>query len=270
MLDVGRLESLIDLELGAAHRLTRVIVTIGAEDRVELAVERDGSRRTGTVDVRSASDAERTIALYVGELARNAERSAPPAPPPAPQRTPIGTGPPSIAGGGQTESPSRLRAHVLAAMGGRWMIDGGALMLTPHLEGGVVWRDDFRFGALARYGYASADDRIGSVSAHHVSGGLAATVRFVSTESFEAWTGPRAELGFVTAKGRGTGESSASSVSFAGTWTLEARAVFGSIAVVGSLDLGWMGHGLELRADDRTILRLSGPFIGANAGFALR
>ena len=276
-LDVAKLEGLVRLELGERGGAARVVVTIVDADRAEVTLARLGADRPpeeprrGVVELRGAADVERTIALFVGELARTAE---PPPAAPAPATTPAPATPAPTAEAAQPTPPadsasSRLRATVLASFGARWTASGGAIVLTPHLEGGVVVRDALRLGAIARYGSASADDPIGSVSAHSGSGGLAATLRLASSGGLALWTGPRAEIGVVAARGDGPGASSASSLVLSAAWAIEARAALGPIDGVLALEGGWLGRGLELRADDRTVLELSGGFAGASLGVGL-
>jgi len=157
---------------------------------------------------------------------------------------------------------------VLAALGARWLTADGALLLTPHLEGGVVLRDALRLGVLARYGHASADDPLGTVSAHAASGGLAASLRLASTTSVALWTGPRAEIGVITARGEGTGASSASSLLLSAAWAIEGRVALGPLDALVAVEGGFLGRGLELRADDRSILELSGGFTGVSLGLS--
>ena len=238
--------------------------------RAEITLVREGEPRRGVVELRGAADVERTIALFVGELARGtAEPAAAPTatPPPAAPATPAPPLTPEPATTGPA-SPARLRATLLAAFGARWLTSGGATVLTPHVEGGVVIREVLRFGVLARYGHASAEDPIGSVSAHAASGGLAATLRLASTGSLALWTGPRAEIGVITARGDGAGASSASSLLLSAAWALEGRAALGPVDGLLAVEGGFLGRGLELRADDRSILELSGGFGGVSLGLS--
>jgi hypothetical protein len=292
-LDRARLESLVHLELGDRADDARVIVTIASgNERAEIVLEAQGERRQGAVELRGASDVERTIALLIGELARNT--SMPPAPTstpapspttatpatapptsnatPTPTPTPTPTAPTATTttSGLRGAAPPRIRAHVLGAMGARWLSSDGALLLTPHIEAGVVVNDTLRLGGVARYATAGADDPLGSVRAHTATGGLAATVRFASSGRLAAWTGPRFELGYATARGEGTGGASASALLASGGWAVEGRASLGPLDALLVLDAGWLARGLDLRADDRTALALSGAFVGVSLGLGLR
>ena len=117
-----------------------------------------------------------------------------------------------------------------------------------------------------RYAYASSDDVLGSVRAHLVSTGLAATYVVASSATFALATGPRVELGIVAGSGEGTNADSATAASFAGVWEVELHLRLGGLALVGSVEGGSILRGVDLRADDRNVLHLSGPFVGLAVG----
>jgi len=279
-LDVTKLEALVRLELGDRESTTNVIVTLksaSAEsaESADVLLMRGGDSRTGSVELRGSADAERAIALFVGELARSdgapppppAVAATPPKPAPAPEPPPAGEAP--NAAEDRTEasgSTSTLRPALAGQMGLRLMGSGGAIVFTPHLEGGITVLDVVRLGVLARYGYATSDDPLGTVTVHTVSGGLASTVRVLSGSRFSAWTGPRFEVGTMAGSGDGAGQRTASSLALFVAWVLEGRMRIGGYDAILGVEGGSVGGGLDLRADDRSVLSLSGGFVGLSAG----
>jgi hypothetical protein len=81
--------------------------------------------------------------------------------------------------------------------------------------------------------------------------------------------GPRLEAGFIAASGDGSHASSATGFTLAAAYEAELRVrVARSLSIVIAIDGGIHWFGLDLRADDRTVLDLSGLFGGASAGLA--
>lgn len=265
--DVAKLEALVRLELGERESATNVVVTLAREDRADIVVVRGGESRTGSVVLRGSADAERVIALFVGELARN--DGAPPEPPP-PAAAPASGGSDGAADDTQVDVSGVMRPAFAAHMGVRAMGAGGALVLTPHLEGGLTMLDFVRLGVIARYGYSTGDDPLGNVSVHAFGGGLTASVRVASGSSrFSCWMGPRAEVGRMIGSGDGAGQRTASSTALSLAWAVEGRMTLGSYDAILGIEGGWVGGGLDLRADDRSVLSLAGSFVGVSAGFGL-
>jgi hypothetical protein len=257
--DARALDELVSLELGEAREGARVVVRI--EDRRALVeVLTEGERRSGTVALPD-SEVERTIALFVGELARrpNSADPAEPAPPPDdPLPTPIPQARPD-------DQDDDVRVYVLGTMGVRWLTSGGHLVPTPRIEGGVLIGDALRLGAVARYAWADADDVLGSANVLAVTGGFAAT--WAVTDALG--TGPRVELGAFSARGEGQNAGTASAVAISGAWELELRArLTRTLALLFAAEAGWYARGIELRADDRALLELSGGFLGVSIGAA--
>jgi len=225
--------------------------------RADVEVDVDGTKRRGAVDL-PERDTERTLALFVAELARTSDAPPPPAPTPTP---PPEKPPPS-------ERPSSDDSHlaILATMGGRILFRDGSLILTPRAEVGWQW-SRLRVGGIARYGTVGGDDPLGSVRAHLLTLGLAASQHLSPESSFSIAHGPRVEAGFVTAKGSGTNGANARAFNATAAWELEARAIVARpVTLVFAIDLGILFPGLDLRADDRTVIDLAGPFASASVG----
>lgn len=110
---------------------------------------------------------------------------------------------------------------------------------------------------------------LGSVRAHVVSPGLAASYAIVSAGRMRLVTGPRAEIGALFGSGTGANESSTTKVSFAVAWELELHLDLGAFSAVVAAEGGSFLRGVVLRADARDVLDLSGPFAGFSIGAAL-
>jgi hypothetical protein len=140
------------------------------------------------------------------------------------------------------------------------------LFVSPRLEAAIAPIEPLRLGVVARYAFATGDDPLGTVRAHAFAGGVSATWRFVSTVGWSAGTGPRVELGGIWARGDGVGGSRASGLSLAGAWEIEGNArVARTMELTAGLELGWL-RGVDLYADDRRVLGLTGAFGGASIG----
>ena len=266
--DARALDDLVKLELGGVAPLDAVSVRLDG-DRAEVTVTRSTKTRTGSV-VLPAKSPERTLALFIGELARRFETEPDPEPesesPPAPMATP----PPSTPIAAPPPAPSpptperRTPIYGLATTGARLFASTGSVLWTPRLEAGVLG-NPVRIGVMARYGQARASDGLGDATVHAVNGGFAATLLF---ETFA--TGPRLELGGLFASGDGSHASSKSSIAPAFSWEIEAHLRAADwLDLLLSIDAGWMWNGLDVRADDRRLLEIGGGFIGASLGFAL-
>jgi hypothetical protein len=154
-------------------------------------------------------------------------------------------------------------------MGARIMTTGGALLPTPRIEIGARREDVLRLGAIARYAYASAADPLGTVSAHAIATGAAGTYVLMASRGFALATGPRFEIGAALGSGRGANASATTAFIFAGSWEIEAHVKLGGATLFGALEGGSFVRGVELHADDRDVLHLSGPFAGAALGATL-
>jgi hypothetical protein len=267
--DKRALDDLIRLELGPSTALDRIVVRV-ADGHAEVELHAKERRRRGTVALPRGQE-ERTIALFVGELARRFDAEPEAVPPEPPPLAPVA--PPDLAERPEPAPPpppatrdSELAPFVLATMGARWLAAGGDLVATPRIEAGLSPSRALRLGILARYGYARSSDVLGTARAHLVSGGVAATHSLASAIA----TGPRVEIGGVFARGEGSSGASASAVALVGAWELELRLrVAGAFTMLATVEAGWHARGLDLRADDRTVLEISGPFAGASLGGAL-
>lgn len=146
----------------------------------------------------------------------------------------------------------------------RVMTTHGALLVTPRLE--LAARiAGLRIGLTARYGYSSDDDVLGTARAHLFTGGIAVTDRVFKRGVFGLGTGPRVELGGIAGQGDGANGTSTTAFTIAGSWAVELRAELAPVTVFVAGDVG-VSRGLVLRADQRDVLHLSGPFVGAALG----
>lgn len=261
--DARALADLVELELGPAERtIDRIVVRIEGKAAFVEIIRKDRSR-SGSVAL-ADGQVERTIALFASELARRFE-TEPDAVPTAPS-APAATAPEAAAAPAPSPLGGASRLTLSATMGARLLVSKESLMPTPRVEVGLLVSKTLRLGASARYGYASEDDALGSVHAHALVGGLGATFRFADWVA----TGPRFELGAIAAGASGTNASSASALATSASWEIELCArVFGSFAVVLAPEVGWYLSGLELRADDRSVLEIRGGFLGLSLGGAL-
>ena len=267
-LDRGRLDDLVALELGAT-RVTRVVVDV-SRGRAEVDVEVAAEHRKASVTLASV-EPERALALFIAEIARGTivpERTEPVAPTPAP--TPAAPAPRSTTSPAAPTAP--LRLSILGAMGARVTTARGHVMPSPHLELGVRRNDAFRVGGTLRYAYASADDRLGTVEAHLVAGGVAGSGTLISGPDLALVTGPRLELGAAFGRGEGSNADRATALTVAGAWAFELHLVVdgasGATAFV-SAEAGSFFRGVELHADDRSVLHLTGPWLGFALGAIL-
>jgi hypothetical protein len=276
-LDAHRLDDLVKLELGTTSTSTssststidKVSVRIDG-DRAEVTVVRGGATRSGSVAL-PHGNVERTIALFVGELARRFETEPapePPAkenppPPPPPKAEPAR--PPVLPVPGEPSEHARVGPYGLVSMGARWFARDGSLLATPRLEGGLE-TSAFRLGLSARYAYGRASDPLGTASLHALTFGLSPSLVLGEVVT----TGPRLELGFLSASGEGTRASSTSAFALSAGWEVELDLRIGdSFAVAPAIEAGWMIEGIDVRADDRSVLEIAGPFAGASIGLAL-
>jgi hypothetical protein len=274
-LDAKRLEELVALELGKdAPRVANVTVTVH-DGRSEVDVEVDGEHRTAAVALDRDVEPERAIALFVAELARGTVKPERVEPSVAPN--PVSLGVHAVdrtSKSSSSPSPRPLRFAILGAMGARVTTTRGHLLATPHLELGVARENIFRLGGTIRYAYASADDVLGTVDAHLISGGLAGTLVLTSGSIFALATGPRVELGVAAGRGKSAGDGptiadSTIATTFDAAWALELHSTLGGAALVGILEGGSYLRGVELHADTRDVLHLSGAFAGLSVGIRL-
>ncbi len=158
---------------------------------------------------------------------------------------------------------------VLGTMGARVVTAHGALLATPKVEVGARQDGLLRLGVNARHGYASSDDSLGTVRAHALAGGLAATYVLASGAWLELATGPRFETGLVAGRGDGKNGVSTTVLTLGASWELELHVKVGGLSLLGAVEAGTYFHGIELHADERDALHLSGPFVGLALGAML-
>lgn len=261
-LDRARLDELVALELGAT-RPTRIAVDV-SRGRAEVDVEIAGEHRKASVAL-AGVEPERALALFIAEIARGtiAPERTEPATPTATPATPTTPSPP------RPSNDRPLRFSMLAAMGARVTTARGHVLPSPHLEIGVRRDDAFRIGGTLRYAYGSADDLLGTVRAHLVAAGAAGSATVVSASSLALVTGPRLELGAAFGRGDGTNADKATALTVAGSWAVELHLDVGGAALFISAEVGSFFRGVELHADDRSVLHLTGPFAGFGLGAAL-
>lgn len=149
------------------------------------------------------------------------------------------------------------------------MTAGGTPLATPRVEVGARQKNGLRIGTVVRYAYASSDDPLGTVRAHALAGGAAASYVVLSRSSLAVATGPRFELGVVAGSGEGANGQSTRALTMAAAWELELHVAVAGISLVGALEAGTLFRGVQLRADDRDVLHLSGPFVGLSLGAML-
>jgi hypothetical protein len=292
-IDDAKLESLIHLELGEKSALIElVVIELGAKSVATVVVaRRDGSVTKGAIDLsgaRGAGDVDRTIALFVGELSReekpspSASASPAPAPAAAPTTTDTTTDAPATPKARDTSNGARLVVGGTGRVVGIGRTGGNAVVFGPTLGVSLGIGDRARIGALGRVGFASANDRIGKVSALLVGGGIDAAYRlYVSADrSMKIDTGPRVVASWIhgegiaaaPAAGGGGGassqqvittrESSALGIDLA--WFIDASVILARPFFLGlAMEGGWLTPGLDLRADNRKILQVSGASLGA-------
>ena len=271
-LDPSKLNELVGLELGAeGSRVTRIVIDVRG-GRADVDVRVGDEHRKGSVAV-AAIEPERALALFVGELARGA--TTPAATPPAPPATPAVTPPTPVEDRPPPSSPAATPASpwqfsALATMGARLVTTHGAWVATPKLEIGARHDGALRLGAIARYGYASSNDPLGTARAHALAGGIAATYVLATGATFAFATGPRLEIGLVAGRGDGTNGTSTTALTLAGSWELELHVKLGGgVTLLTAVEGGTFFRGIELHADDRDVLHLSGPFAGLALGAML-
>jgi hypothetical protein len=257
-IDGSALDALVRLELGEASTQVKRIVVDVKGPRAEIEVEVGAEVRRGTVDL-PATDVERTLALFAAELARTS-------PAPTPRADAPSERPPASNDQATTE---RGAFALMATMGARIFGRDGSLLLSPRIEAGVRASDAIRVGASARYGFASGEDRLGTIRAHVVSGGLAASHHLAPRNPVSFAHGPRIEAGVIAASGDGTHASAATAFTLSASYEVELHIrIARSLAIVVALDGGIHWFGVDLRADDRSVLDLSGVFGGTSAGLA--
>lgn len=278
-LDATKLDELIALELGADASRVRAVAVDVHGSRAEIDVRLGDDARRASVAI-AATEPERALALFVAELARgtavpeqppSAAATAPPPPSAPPPTTPAPSEAERVAPPRSSDASTAepLAFSLLATMGARFATSRGGVTATPHIELGARRRDLFRIGAIVRYGYASSDDALGTIRAHSLTGGVAGTYVVASGASLALATGPRLELGVIAGHGDGTNGEASSAFTFTGAWELELSVKLGAISLLGSVEGGSILRGIELRADDRSVLYLSGPFVGFALGAML-
>lgn len=265
--DAARLGVLVDLELGALVTQARVDVALDG-DHARVTVSREGATpASGEVDLRGAADRERALALFVGELSKIEEVSAPAAVDEAGARPPVGA--PARSTKATLATPrAGWRGELGLWFGARVLLRDGTALATPHVELG---KDNgrLRVGLLARYAYGAGNDALGTVTAHTVSGGAAATLRILQAHRVSLGVGPRAEVGVGFANGAGAGGRSTAAPVLSGALAVEGNLSTGPVRLRASAEGGWLALGLNLLAADRSVVQLSGPFLGATLGVAI-
>lgn len=261
-MDEAKLDRLVRMELGASD-VERVAIDVAAGRAAIEVRHRDGSTRTGTIELGGSRDRERTLALFVGELSRDTSEPPPSTSPSAPASSapassassssatassassssapassapaasasaaPAALSSPPSASPAPRESPVAPRdrgaigPYVHAGAAARLVTAGGALFLGPLLEVGTGIAGRVRAGFVARYAIAAAADPLGTIRAQNASGGVALAYRFLATRAIALDTGPRIDVGWLGGHGVGTGGSATANVSFVGAWTIESR-----------------------------------------------
>lgn len=268
--DAARLRTLVTLELGrrADTQDLRVAVTVDGEHARVLLTLHGASPLPGDIDLRGSADPERAIALLVGVLATTPVSSTEAAREP-PQAASYGgaNGAPPDTPSSSESAPRHL--YGLASLDFRLLARGGALTSAPRIEAGVAWPSWGRAGLVVRYTYASADDALGAIDAHCITGGPSMTFRLLERGRFTIGAGPRAEVGVAFASGHGVLGRNTSGEVFVGAAAVEAAVAVAALRVVVGLEGGWAARGLSLFAEERRVLELSGPFVGAGVGVGL-
>lgn len=287
-IDQAKLGALVHLELGErADQVEAVIVEIsgtGANVATILVTRSDGRTNKGAIDLR-ASDPERTIALFVGELSRdespNVESDGGNAASPTQTRAP----PPVSLDTRPTEKPGATNAARLFAGAGVRVVgmgrDGAAVVSTPAVGASLGLGAHVRVGVLARAGFASKSDRLGKVSALLVGGGIDAAYRAHESRdhSLKIDTGPRLLASWIQGEGLARTEGGAAQINRGRessawgldlAWFVEATmTVAGPVFLGLGLEGGWLTPGLDLRADERSVLQVSGATLGATLSVGL-
>lgn len=267
--DIQTLAALLRLELGtavavgsgsAAHDASataiRIVPVEGAESsrwKIILLheVPSGSSAEVDLADVPPSARA-RTLALAIGELARNASAATPPNVATRPQ-------PPSLGGGGSLGLRTFPNdATTLLALSGEASIP---------IAGEGTWKARIAPGVqLGR-----REDPLGSVTL--VVPSFGAGVLYSSRpDNVQFELGPLAEVGYaigvVSPRGDAVGESASGWVITAGlTGGARFRLTEHTGLTVG-LQLGHVVRGLQLRAEDRRVIGVSGPMLGLSLGFS--
>ncbi|MBS2018080.1 MAG: hypothetical protein JST00_34725 [Deltaproteobacteria bacterium] len=139
------------------------------------------------------------------------------------------------------------------------------MLPTPRVEVGAR-RDRLRVGGSLRYSYATGSDVLGSVHAHVVAPGVAASYAIVSAGRVRLVTGPRFEIGAFFGHGSGDNESSTTRAALSAAWELELHVDLGTNDLLVTAEGGSFLRGVVLRADARDVLDLSVPFAGFSVG----
>lgn len=264
-IDKTKLDGLVQLELGSTTDVDTIAIDVSGESARVALRRRRGTSRTGSVDLPTgnATDVERTLALFVGELSREPEPEppqSPPAAPPAPSTTPERPVKKPIA------TPKTAPA-VLAGTTLRVFTADGALFRGAFLGGLLAVDKRVDLGINARYAIASTDVPLGTVKARIVSGGFTGAYRLVEKESFAIHAGVGVELGWVEGSGEGALAHTATTIAVDTRAFLEARhSISGRLFGTLTFDGGALFPGLDLRAGDRLVLAASGPFASVSLG----
>ncbi len=240
VIDAARLRTLVTLELGRSADAQDVRVTVRVDgERARVLLTLPGmSPPAGEIDLHGSGDPERTIALLVGVLATTPVSS-----------TEIAAEPPQRAGPGDangaprafsnaSEAPSR-HFYGLASLDLRLLVRVGALTTAPRVEAGVALPSWGRAGVVVRYTYASADDALGTIDTHGITGGPSMMFRLLERGRFTIGAGPRAELGVAFASGHGVLGRNTSGEVLVGAAATETTFALAPIRVVVGLEGGW-------------------------------
>jgi hypothetical protein len=262
--DAKKLEELVDLELGAPADVEEIAIDLSANKAAIVLKRIGGDVRSGAVDLPpSGSGAiERTIALFIGEISRE----APAGPPPT---APVPAAPPADEPPAPARPPSAER-FVFAEAHGRGFTSGGTLFVGALVGGDLVASKHVVVGVRARYARASEDVALGNVRSEWLMAGPALSYRAALGRIVWIDPGVSVDGAYLWGRGSGTGAHSASGFAVVPTAFVEARWLLSRTwRLTTAMEGGWFGPGLDLRAGPRTVLAASGAFVGARAGLGV-
>lgn len=266
---VARLSSLIDLELGPSSDIERVTVDLADSDATISIRRKNGRERRAQIglDETRSGDVERTIALFVGEVSR--DEDVPIATPPSPNVTPMV---PAAAPEAVPVVPRRSTAShsLFAGLDAHVFASGGAFFVGPLIGADAQIADRLSVAIRGRYLVAGADVALGSVNAKLASVGPSASVRLLGTDLLAVRAGAAFDVGWFHGSGEGTDARTTSALSIAPSVHADARWALSSRFLL-TLEAhgGWLGPGVELRASNRPALAAHGVFVGTSLALGM-
>ncbi len=269
-IDAAALARSLRIELGAEAAEVAVAVE-PAPDGVLVVVRMRGEERRETVVLSDApkNARVRVLALAIGEIVRRPAQappaSAPIAPPIAPTAPPASEVP---------RPPPPPRPFALSLEGGaRITADRSRTFPFARLVGHAVVARAWALHVSFDGARDAADDALGRAALTVLAIGAGSSLRATSSAlSFEL--GPRVLAGWAS----GTGTAGASATSRA----IDSLVVLGGVGarlrfpdasrLFGTVDaeIDYALRGLELRADDRVLLGLTGVVLSIGAGVGIR